>query len=282
MNYQHEAVRRAAETLKQKFESLTDKAAIMRAVELKALFDQIKTLPAQERGSFGKEVNALRQELQGLIDAASESEIVVEPIDVTAPFDVNTPEDKRPKLLPTEQGSIHPITAELTQILSIFYRMGFTAEESRQLDDDYHMFESLNFPLGHPARDDWDTFMTDDGLIAPAHTSTMQNRVLKKYKDNLANGDPIACVVPGRTYRNEDLDARHEHTFLQIEGVYVNKGVQVGDLVGTLKAFLVDYFGQAIEVKITPFYFPFTEPSFEFSLTCPFCAPEKTDCRVCP
>ena len=159
--------------------------------------------------------------------------------------------------------------------------MGFALEDSRQIDDDYHMFESLNFPEGHPARDDWDTFMTDEGLIAPAHTSTMQNRVMKKYKEQLMSGEPIAAVIAGRTFRNEDLDARHEHTFHQVEGVYVDEGVQVGHLVGTFKTFLTDYFGKEVDVKITPFYFPFTEPSFEFSLTCPFCAPEASDCPVC-
>jgi phenylalanyl-tRNA synthetase alpha chain len=159
--------------------------------------------------------------------------------------------------------------------------MGFVVEESRQIDDDYHMFESLNFPQGHPARDDWDTFMTDEGLIAPAHTSTMQNRVMKKYSSNLETGEPIAVLVPGRTFRNEDLDARHEHTFHQVEGVYVGEEIQVGHLVGTMKTFLQDYFGKVVDVKITPFYFPFTEPSFEFSLTCPFCTIDQNDCQVC-
>ena len=102
----------------------------------------------------------------------------------------------------------------------------------------------MNFPEGHPARDDYDTFMTDEGLVAPAHTSTMQNRVLKKYAENLENGEPIAVVVPDRVFRNEDLDATHEHTFYQIEGVYVGKNVTVGNLIATLSAFMNEYFGQ--------------------------------------
>src|SRR5690606_33135090 len=103
----------------------------------------------------------------------------------TAPWDVNVAAKNRPKFLPSEQASLHPLTQEIAGIADIFYRMGFTVEQSREIDDDYHMFESLNFPEGHPARDDYDTFMTDEGLIAPAHTSTMQNRVLNKYKSNL-------------------------------------------------------------------------------------------------
>ncbi len=104
------------------------------------------------------------------------------------------------------------------------------------------MFASLNFPEGHPARDDWDTFMTDDGLIAPAHTSTMQNRVLQKYRSNLDDGEPIAVVVPDRVFRNEDLDATHEHTFHQVEGVFVTKGATVGNLVAVLKTYMSEFF----------------------------------------
>jgi phenylalanyl-tRNA synthetase alpha chain len=149
--------------------------------------------------------------------------------------------------------------------------MGFVVEESRELDDDFHMFGSLNFPEGHPARDDWDTFMTDEALIAPAHTSTMQNRVMKKYISNLEKGEPIAVLVPDRVFRNEDLDATHEHTFHQIEGIYVGKAedVKVGNLVAVLKTYMSEFFGQELEVKIQPFYFPFTEPSFEFAVTRP-------------
>ena len=115
-------------------------------------------------------------------------------------------------------------------------------------------------------------------FIAPAHTSTMQNRVLVKYHNNLANGEAIAAVVPDRVFRNEDLDARHEHTFYQVEGVYVAKGVHAGMLVATLQKFLEEYYGRKLEVRVNPFYFPFTEPSFEFALSCPFC---EDGCNVC-
>jgi phenylalanyl-tRNA synthetase alpha chain len=147
------------------------------------------------------------------------------------------------------------------------------------------MFEALNFPEGHPARDDYDTFMTvqtdknDKAFIAPAHTSTMQHRVLQQYKANLEQGEPIAVVIPGRVFRNEDLDARHEHTFYQLEGVYVGQGIHAGHLIATLKTFLQEYYGKELEVKTQPFYFPFTEPSFEFALSCPFC--DKKGCNIC-
>ena len=163
--------------------------------------------------------------------------------------------------------------------MGIFTNIGFTSVESREIDDDYHMFGSLNFPAGHPARDEYDTFVTDEDLIAPAHTSTMQNRVLKQFKSNLEKARPIAVLLPGRTFRNEDVDARHEHTFHQFEGVYVDKGIHAGHLIATFKTFLQEYYGQVLEVKTQPFYFPFTEPSFELVISCPFC--NKAGCNVC-
>lgn len=277
--YQNSDIAHVADLLKKRLEGLENKASILRAVELKALYDQLPTLPADKRPGFGKELNQLKNELQELANSQQLTAEDLPPIDLTAPFDLNVPADKKPKLLPSTQGSIHPLMSELQSVLDIFARMGFAAVESRQIDDDYHMFETLNFPEGHPARDDYDTFTTTEGLIAPAHTSTMQNRVLKQFAGNLKKGQPIAVVIPGRVFRNEDLDARHEHTFYQLEGVYVDKGVNVGHLIATLKTFLQEYYQQALEVKTQPFYFPFTEPSFEFALSCPFC--QKKGCQVC-
>ncbi len=285
MAYQNPQVTEAAEILKKRFNELDHKVEVLKAVELRALFDELKTLPPEQRASFGKEVNDLRLELEQMVNAHQEQVEVLPPIDVTAPFDINVAKERRPKTLLASVGSKHPLMTELEQVLDIFYRMGFTAVESREIDDDYHMFGSLNFPEDHPARDDYDTFMTtqtdtnNKQFIAPAHTSTMQNRVLKKYKANLEKNSAIAVVIPGRVFRNEDLDARHEHTFYQLEGVYVDKGINAGNLIATLKTFLQEYYGKQLEVKTQPFYFPFTEPSFEFALSCPFC--DKKGCAVC-
>ncbi len=260
-------------------------AAVLRSPELRGLFEDLKTKPAKERSAFGQEINQLRGELIELLKSKQDETEALSPIDITAPFDVNVPADKRPRLLPTETGSQHPLMTELATVLDIFYRMGFTATESRELDDDFHMFGSLNFPEDHPARDDYDTFMTtqtdanDKAFIAPAHTSTMQHRVLQQHKAGLDRGKPIAVVIPGRVFRNEDLDARHEHTFYQLEGVYVDKGINAGHLIATLKTFLQEYYGKELEVRTNPFYFPFTEPSFEFMLSCPFC--DKKGCQIC-
>jgi len=283
MSYQNPQIAEVAKALKAR--AKTEGSAVLRSTELRALFDEIKTLPPKQRGSFGKEVNQLKQELQKIVDSKQPTVNSLSAIDVTAPFDTNTPKDKRPRLLPSDFGSQHPLTRELKKITEVFGRMGFEAVESRQLDDDYHMFTSLNFPEGHPARDDYDTFVTAEKdkngrpFVAPAHTSTMQNRVLKKYSKNLKDGKPIAVVIPGRTFRNEDVDARHDHTFHQVEGVYVDKSIHAGHLMATFKAFLGEYYAQEIEVKSQPFYFPFTEPSFELAMSCPFC--QKKGCHIC-
>lgn len=285
MNYQNERISSIAQTLKDRLPELKNKQEILRATELKALYDELKTLPAEERAAFGQEVNTLRQELQALVEAAQNSAVDLPAIDVTAPFDSNIAPAERPHLLPAEHGSVHPLMQELQTVLNIFYGMGFTAVESREIDDDYHMFGSLNFPENHPARDDYDTFMTEQTdahgkpFIAPAHTSTMQNRIMRALAGNLEQGQPIAAVIPGRVFRNEDLDARHEHTFYQLEGVYVGKDIHAGHLIATLKTFLQAYYQKDLQVKTQPFYFPFTEPSFEFAISCPFC--DGAGCHIC-
>lgn len=269
--------------LLKRFETLETKNDILKAPELKQLFVAIKDQPAEQRGTYGQAVNELKLELEQKVQEVAFQDVVIEPIDVTAPWDVNARESV--KLLPTEQGTIHPISQEIEYMSDILQRMGFRVYASREIDDQYHMFETLNFPKGHPARDDYDTFQTvekdKDGepFVAPAHTSTMQNRILKELKPNLEKGEPIAATAIDRVFRNEDLDARHEHTFYQHEGIYVDKGVNVGNLVATLQTFLEEYFGKEIDARVNPFYFPFTEPSFEFSLSCPFC--DKKGCNVC-
>lgn len=256
---------------------------VLKSPEFRDLYAQIPQQAPEDRAEFGRQVNELKTAVESAV-AARESQVAtaaLPSIDVTAPMDINS---YVPALLPSEYGTTHPLMQEIEKISDIFNRMGFVTEESREIDDQYHMFETLNFPKGHPARDDYDTFMTEetdadgDPLIAPAHTSTMQNRTLVKYREQLERSEPIAAIVPDRVFRNEDLDARHEHTFYQVEGIYVAKGVTVGNLVATLQKFLEEYYGRALNVRINPFYFPFTEPSFEFALECPFC---ENGCSVC-
>ncbi len=239
--------------------------------ELKKLnieYEKIRELPPEKRGEFGRELNAKKTAILAAIQKAEEAalDVDVEPIDITAPCDVNQP---LPSLYPVSQGSAHPLMSELDRVISIYQLMGFDVLESRQLDDEFHMFDSLNFAKEHPARDGYDTFRTEEGLIPPAHTSTMQHRVLKKYKNKLDDGGEIAVVVPGRVFRNEDVDATHEHTFYQCEGVYVSRDCTMGQMIGILKEFFEKYYEQKLDIRTQPGYFPFTEPSLEFMIEKP-------------
>lgn len=244
---------------------------VLKSPLIKELYSLLPQLSQDEKAEAGKKINDFKNEILALVEEATTEHTseVVHTLDVTAPWSPSSSTGEYDYLLPSSQGSIHPLTQEIEFICDIYRRMGFVVEESREIDDDYHMFTSLNFPEDHPARDDYDTFMTDEGLVAPAHTSTMQNRVLKKYAANLEKNEPIAVIVPDRVFRNEDLDATHEHTFYQIEGVFVGKNITVGNLIATLSAFMNEYFGQELKTKLQPFYFPFTEPSFEFAIERP-------------
>lgn len=239
--------------------------------ELKAInseYAKIKEIPAEKRAEFGKQINEKKQAILAQIAEAEAAalETEVESLDITAPCDLN---GNMPELLHATDGSQHPLMTELDRVIAIYQSMGFDIVESRQLDDEYHMFDSLNFTKGHPARDGYDTFRTEEGFIPPAHTSTMQHRVLKAYKYKLDEGEVIAVAVPGRVYRNEDVDATHEHTFYQCEGVYVSKTCTLGNMLGILREFFEKYYDQKLNIKTQPGYFPFTEPSLEFLIEKP-------------
>jgi phenylalanyl-tRNA synthetase alpha chain len=239
-----------------------------------AAFSNIKNIPDNEKADFGKNINKLKNILDKYINSQVEVSRTSrsERIDPTAPFDNNVLPNNRPQILDLK-GSSHILIQEVNKFVAIFKSMGFDIVECRQVDDDYHMFESLNFPKGHPARDMYDTFWTEDGFVLPAHTSTMQNRILTSKEP------PIRAVIPGRVYRNEATDAGHEHTFYQCEGIYVDKNVSVANMIATIKEFLETYLESKLEVKIQPAYFPFTEPDCEFTISCPFC--DKKGCSAC-
>lgn len=241
---------------------------VLRAPELREFADAIKNLPPEERGPAGRALNELKQALATAVEErqAELDEASMAPIDVTAPWDANS---KQPALLATEFGAAHPITVELERVIDIFTRMGFDAHESRQLDTDWNMFGALNFPEGHPARDGYDTFRTEEDFIPPAHTSTMQNRVLRDGKAKLEAGGQIASISYGRVFRNEDVDPTHEHTFYQCEGVFVSRDANLAEMLGTLRAFFEEYYSQKLAIRTQPGYFPFVEPGLEFMIEKP-------------
>lgn len=228
-------------------------------------YAKIGSLPPQERKDFGIKLNQQKVELIKQIELIEERQKYpsLPSLDITAPTAPNQP-------IPSiKQGTKHPLITEIYNIIDIYAKMGFDVVESFQLDDEFHMFDSLNFPKDHPARDNFDTFRTKEGFIPPAHTSTMQHRILTENKSKLAKDGQISAVIPGRVFRNEDLDATHEHTFYQCEGVYVAKDASLSQMLALLKHFFESYYNQSLEIKTQPSFFPFTEPSLEFLIKKP-------------
>jgi phenylalanyl-tRNA synthetase alpha chain len=247
--------------------------------EIKKLLRSIGDKDENIRSDFGKAANLLRSQVERKLEEfkkraeriETSKALTEEAIDVTAPFDVNMPTDKRPDI--SSVGTLHPITQIGEKALEIFKLMGFHVAEARKLDNDYNVFEALNIPKGHPARDMWDTFWTDQGLIPTTHTSAMQNRLISGQEA------PIREVIVGRCFRNEATDASHEHTFYQVEGICVDEDIKLSDLIGTLSAFMNEFYGRDVKYRIQPSYFPFVEPGIEFMIECLVCS--QRGCPFC-
>lgn len=263
-----EQIRAVKAELIAEIETIDNPTTVLRSAKMKRLYGLIPRVEAENRAQVGQMINQLREELGVAVatkTAAQESE-QVEALDITAPWAEN---EMEPQLLATENGGSHPLVDEIEAVNAIWRSMGFRAIESRQIDNDFNMFEALNFPEGHPARDSYDTFRTEEGLIPPAHTSTMQNRILRTGREALERGENIAVVSYGRVFRNEDLDATHEHTFHQYEGVFVSKDATLAQMMATLKEFFEAYYQDQVKVRTQPGYFPFVEPGLEFMIEKP-------------
>ncbi|MDR0979889.1 MAG: hypothetical protein LBM12_01900 [Candidatus Nomurabacteria bacterium] len=249
---------------------------VFKSAEWQAATAHIMQIEPAKRADFGRELNNLKLSLETIIAETTTLKTsapeALPQIDITAPFAASTPEGTvaKPTLGTADIGSRHPLTEEIERVVAIYRDMGFSAVESRQLDDDFHMFEALNFPEGHPARDNFDTFRTREGFIPPAHTSTMQNRILLAGRTALVEqNESIASVSYGRCFRNEDADATHEHTFYQCEGVYVSRDANLAQMLGLLRNFFETYYGQKLAIKTQPAFFPFVEPGLEFMIEKP-------------
>ncbi|HSM52524.1 MAG TPA: phenylalanine--tRNA ligase subunit alpha, partial [Thermoanaerobaculia bacterium] len=215
---------------------------------------------AADKRAFGQAVNRLKQRVEEALDEADRRLAEAERAAArrAAAVDATLP-GRRPLL-----GSIHPVTQIAREIEEIFVRLGYTVAEGPEVEDDRFNFELLNFPADHPARDTQDTFFLTDGRLLRTHTSPVQIRTL------LARRPPIRVIIPGRVYRH-DNDLRHSPMFHQVEGLAVAEGIRFSDLKGTLEAFLHRLFSPETGVRLRPSFFPFTEPSCEVDITCPFC-----------
>jgi phenylalanyl-tRNA synthetase alpha chain len=169
-------------------------------------------------------------------------------------------------------GSLHPVTQTRRELERIFREMGFTVEKGPEVEDDFHNFEALNLPPGHPARDETDTFYLENGLLLRTHTSPVQIRTMQD------RTPPIKMICPGRVYRR-DLDATHLPMFHQLEALVVAEGISMADLKGALGSVWNRFFGARVEMRLRPGYFPFVEPGCEYDVSCQVCAGDG--CRTC-
>lgn len=239
--------------------------------QIAQLMQAMKQLSVEERPLFGKEVNALKQELEQLFnDKKTELEALAlnqtldqEKIDITLPG-VNLP-----------IGQLHPLTNVLNAINDLFISMGYQIAEGPEVELDFYNFQRANIPADHPARDMQDTFFINAIQLLRTHTTAIQTRVLEANAQHL----PIKLLCPGKCYRRDDDDATHSHQFMQVEGIVVDEGITLADLKGTLELLAKRMFGENREIRLRPSYFQFTEPSVEVDVSCFNC--QGKGCHIC-
>ena len=237
--------------------------------ELTELLRSMGSLPAEERPIIGAKVNAVRVEIEQMIETAvaafrakaQEKRLAAETIDVTQP------------VAPMPQGRLHPLTLTQNRLVDIFVGLGFTVTEGPEIELDHFNFELLNVPKNHAARDMQDSFYFNENIVLRTHTSPVQARAMQRQQP------PIRIVCPGRCYRVDEVDATHAPVFHQMECLVIDEGITMGDLKGTLDLFLKAYFGPETKTRLRPSYFPFTEPSAEVDVSCAACGGEG--CSVC-
>lgn len=236
--------------------------------QLKDLLGAISQVPPQERRDYGQGVNRLKGEVEARLEELDREihEREAAAAQAAAAIDVTLP-GHRPTL-----GRLHPVTLVAQEIEEIFAELGYSVAEGPEVEEEYYNFEALNMPPGHPARDTQDTFFLEDGRLLRTHTSPVQIRTMLKRQP------PIRVICPGRVFRN-DNDLRHSPMFHQVEGLAVGEGITVGHLKGTLEAFVQRLFTKDTGVRLRPSFFPFTEPSAEVDITCPFCS--GSGCATC-
>lgn len=239
------------------------------------LMTALRTLPNDQKKEAGQKINSIKQFIEKTIqDKLGELKELEEQrlIDSAEVYDETFPVD-------TNEGSYSPITLVQREVEDIFLNMGFAIEDYSEVTDDYNCFEALNIPKHHPARDMQDTYYLSNGQLLKTHTSAAQNTILRKYADNLANGQPIRAIFPGRCFRNEKIDACHENTFFQMEGLMVDKDISISNLIYFMKTMLSEVFQKDVTVRLRPGFFPFVEPGFELDIKCLICDGEG--CSSC-
>ena len=272
-----ENIEKLGQKIKEKIDAIKSMAdaesvrveALGKKGEVIEILKNLKNVEESKRKEVGNKANKLRVEIEELIEKKKEElkeleyEAKIknaEKIDLTVPVD-----DK--------VGSLHPITIVSRELEDIFTGMGFTVEDGNEVETEYNNFEAVNVPKYHPARDMQDTFWLENGEVLKTQTSAAQNKIMKKY------GAPLKAIFPGRCFRNEALDASHENTFFQMEGMMIDKNVSISNLIYFMKTLLSEVFKKEVEVRLRPGFFPFVEPGFELDIKCPYCG--GVGCKVC-
>ncbi|MBR2784744.1 MAG: phenylalanine--tRNA ligase subunit alpha [Clostridia bacterium] len=272
-----ENIEKLGQKIKEKIDAIKSMAdaesvrveALGKKGEVIEILKNLKNVEESKRKEVGDKANKLRVEIEELIEKKKEElkeleyEAKIknaEKIDLTVPVD-----DK--------VGSLHPITIVSRELEDIFTGMGFTVEDGNEVETEYNNFEAVNVPKYHPARDMQDTFWLENGEVLKTQTSAAQNKIMKKY------GAPLKAIFPGRCFRNEALDASHENTFFQMEGMMIDKNVSISNLIYFMKTLLSEVFKKEVEVRLRPGFFPFVEPGFELDIKCPYCG--GVGCKVC-
>lgn len=235
-----------------------------RSGRIRAMMDRIRDLPLEERKAYGQAMNEAKSRLTALFE---ERKKILENRRPRPRQDPTLPGQTQPR------GRRHPLTQTMERFVNVFERLGFTLADGPEIEDDFHNFEALNIPPDHPARDMADTFRLASGGVIRSQTSTIQIRVMESAPP------PIRVIAPGRVYRPDAVDATHHYSFSQIEGLAVEEGVTFADLKGVLGMAAKELFGEETKTRFRPSFFPFTEPSAEFDISCLFCGGQG--CRIC-
>jgi phenylalanyl-tRNA synthetase alpha chain len=219
-----------------------------------ALSKGMKDVPKEDKPRVGKLLNELRAAVTEALDAKKAALLAEADKAAFAGVDVTLP-GTAPRV-----GTLHPITQLLDRAVAIFRRMGFQLADGPDIETEFHCFDALNTPADHPARNEQDTFYFADGRLLRTHTSSVQIRTMEK------SAPPIRIIAPGAAYRRDEIDATHLAQFTQMEGLYIDEGVSVADLKGTLEFFFRELFGPDAQFRFRPHFFPFTEPSYEVDI----------------
>lgn len=234
------------------------------------LFDDFKTVSAEQKKELGQKLNVLKTKAQDKIKELKDG-LSTSDSGSSMGIDMTMPGVKG------MVGTRHPLSMVKNEIVQIFNRLGYVTAEGPEMEDDWHVFSALNFAADHPARDMQDTFFINSGsdnpILLRTHTSSTQVRVMENQKP------PIRVVCPGRVFRNEDISARAHCIFHQVEGLYIAEDVSFADLKQTLLYFTREMFGENVEIRLRPSYFPFTEPSAEMDVSCTICGGKG--CNIC-